>query len=1030
MNKPRGLFWIKGNPGSGKSVLMKFAVTEMHRRKSRELVTSFFIHGRGSLLQKTPLGVFRALLNSVLKFFPEYLSRLTERFEDQERRLGSYQDGRWEWDVNELRELMTEILTKGTKNKPLVIFIDALDECGEDYAKFLLVYFRGLMEEVEHEEGQVKICFSSRHYPILGHNTIPTISVETRNGRDIRSVIQEHLQDIDLEATRQQIWETILSKARGGFQWAVLVAAGVVDQYTKGTRVEKLHEKLTATPETLDELYSHILSDITGAEKHYMIKLFQWVLIAERPLSSQELREALATDKDMVYSTISQLRSDDCWNDSLSRFETYVKHISRGLVEFQTRELWDQYEPGGENWDREAQFIHQSVADYVLKKFLNHTRHDRYASQSPIGAGHFELSRSCLKYMMLREVLDGAGLPRGKLSAAFPLMPYIVRFLFRHIQRVEREGIPQPDLLLIIQRDRRSESLQKVETLWRVLDSDRAHAPIGWPFIGATPLHVLVAFGSKSAFDAFLQGADVEVDGKDSAGNTPLLLAIREGHYGIALALLDRSIDWQRRQEGGIDQSTTSSRNGQRTGHFVNVNTENNEGDTPLTTALTEKSSEVILKLIDAGADPKFFGTETALVVFAIRNKDEILFMKLIEKKVNLEGAIYFALQELSSVDDGDVLEKFLSELLQAGANISKTQEIDMNCEMHMEENDNYDHYEDTGVDENEADYGSESDDDAVLLASRRGQAAAVNLLLSHGASATSQNKHGRFPLLVAAENNQEEIVKILLKSTPPTAVEMKDSSGRTPLSTAAESGHEGIVQLLLKNGANLETKDRFSRTPLLLTAKSGHEAIAQLLLEKGANPETEDGFGHTPVSWAAENGHMAIIQLLLEKGASLETKNSLGQAPLSWATENGNEAIVRLLLEKGASLETENRSGQTPLSSAADSGHEAIAQLLLEKGASLETKDSFGRSPLLWAARNGREAIVRLLLEKGASPKTKSSAGQTPLFWAAENENRAIVRLLLEKGANLETMFSFGQTPEQFRWNRNAAITWLLRNA
>lgn len=44
MNKPRGLFWIKGNPGAGKSVLMKFAVTMMDRRKSGELVVSFFFH--------------------------------------------------------------------------------------------------------------------------------------------------------------------------------------------------------------------------------------------------------------------------------------------------------------------------------------------------------------------------------------------------------------------------------------------------------------------------------------------------------------------------------------------------------------------------------------------------------------------------------------------------------------------------------------------------------------------------------------------------------------------------------------------------------------------------------------------------------------------------------------------------------------------------------------------------------------------------------------------------------------------------
>ncbi len=164
-----------------------------------------------------------------------------------------------------------------------------------------------------------------------------------------------------------------------------------------------------------------------------MVKLFQWVLFAGRPLSSQELREALAADKEMVCATVSHLRSHDCWVENLVRFETYVKHISRGLVEFQTREFWEQHEPG-EDWDREVQFIHQSAADYVLEKFLKHAGHYRCAFESQIGAGHFEISRSCLKYMILRDVLDGARLSRGALSATFPLIPYAVRFLFHHTE--------------------------------------------------------------------------------------------------------------------------------------------------------------------------------------------------------------------------------------------------------------------------------------------------------------------------------------------------------------------------------------------------------------------------------------------------------------------------------------------------------------------------------------------------------------------------------------------------------------------
>ncbi|GFP54352.1 ankyrin-1 [Trichoderma asperellum] len=816
----------------------------MDRRKSGELVVSFFIHGRGTPLQKTLLGVFRALLNSMLISFPEYLSQLTKRFNDQERRFGSYQENRWGWSEEELQEFTSEVLTKGAKNRPVVIFVDAIDECGQCHAKHLLEYFKDLMNNVEREEAQVKICFSSRHFPLLGLDTISTVSVEERNDKDIRLVIRERLKQIQPKAKRQQMEKEILLKAQGGFQWVVLITTIVIDGNTIGIKAEKLHEKITTTPEALDELYTDILSGVTEAENHQMTKLFQWVLFAERPLSAQELREALATDKDMTCTTVSELRSHDSWSDTLDDFEKHVRHISRGLVEFHTREIWEQYEPGGEDSDREVQFVHQSVADYILGKFLNHVGLG-VASQSQIGAGHFEISRSCLRYLTLREVSEGAQLSRGTFSARFPLIPYVVRFVFHHIREVEREGIPQLDLLPLIQWDRQSESLRKIASIWRVMDPNNAHAPMGWPFIGATPLHVLVALGSKSAFDALLQN-DVEVDGRDSDGNTPLLLALRECHQDMALALLNRSIERQLRHRA-IDQSITQDKDtGHRMNHFVDINAENNDGEMPLAIALTVNAEEVIFKLIEAGADLKFFGQQTALVFYAIRNRNKTLLLKLLEKNVKLDGAVYFALKELSYKDGDDILEEFLSELLKTGANTGKSPEFDKSSE-----------------DEDEVE---ERDDEAILLASRRGQTAIVNLLLSYGASATSRNKHGRFPLLEAAENGHEAVARLLINNGADVNASNKD--GSTPLLWALQNGHEAVAKLLINNGADVKASNKDKLTPLLWASRNGHEAVAKLLIDNGADVNASDEGGSTPLLWASRNDHEAVARLLIDNGA------------------------------------------------------------------------------------------------------------------------------------------------------------------
>uniref|UniRef100_A0A0C4DIJ2 Nephrocystin 3-like N-terminal domain-containing protein n=1 Tax=Fusarium oxysporum (strain Fo5176) TaxID=660025 RepID=A0A0C4DIJ2_FUSOF len=318
----------------GKSFLMKFAVDAMNRRKSGEIIAPFFIHGRGTPLQRTPL------------------------------------------------------LIEGTKDQSVVIFVDALDECGEEDAKRLLVSLKSLIENARHEESLVRICFSSRHFPILGHETMARVYVEEKNDQDIRLVIEGRLKELQPVEKRQEIEKEIMLKAHGGFQWAMLITNMILDEDATGARTEDLLNMISTIPPDLDDLYDFILRGATKDKHKQMEKLFQWVVYTKRPLSAQELREALATDQEMTYTTVSELRARGNWSDCVSQFEMRVRHISRGLVEFQNRDVYEQYEPGGEEWSREAQFIHQSAADFVAQKFLTNIE-EGSLSRSPAGSRPF-----------------------------------------------------------------------------------------------------------------------------------------------------------------------------------------------------------------------------------------------------------------------------------------------------------------------------------------------------------------------------------------------------------------------------------------------------------------------------------------------------------------------------------------------------------------------------------------------------------------------------------------------------------------
>ncbi|KAK1485584.1 hypothetical protein CCUS01_03724 [Colletotrichum cuscutae] len=940
----------------------------------------------------------------MLKSFPQHLSQLTGRFKDRQARFGAYEENRWNWTERELQDFMSELLIKGAKKQPVVIFADALDESGEGDATSLLKYFKALMDDIEREKAQNLLLFETLSYPWV------------RN-------------DVNNPSKRQQLENEILMKAHGGFQWTILVVAAILHGSAIGTSVESLHKRLTTIPEALDGLYASILSGVDPIEQYHMTKLFQWILFAARPLSSHELREAFAVDyKDKNCTTISQLRRHDNWTDTATQFERIVTHISKGLVEFRTREVWEQHDPDGEDWDREAQFVHQSVADYVLGKFIKTTRHDS-SFQSPIGVGHFEISRSCLSYLTLREVLEGAQLPRPKLFARFPLIPYTAQFLFHHIQEVERAGVPQYDLLARIHWGQSSEILDKIASLWRVMDHDNIHAPRGWPFVGAASLHVLVGFGSVSCLDAFLVKNDAELEVRDADGNTPLLLALRECREDMALLLLDRSIEWQLQEEAsGIEVAQDNGR-GHPRNYLSHLDLKNRDGETPLTVAATVKAGEVIFKLIEAGADMELFGHPFELVSYAIRHGDKKLFSILLKKGVKHDGAIFFAVKDLPENVNLDVLE-ILSELLKAGGNTRKLSNFVWTFE-----------------DKDEDEYGYE--DEAIIVASRRGQTAVVSLLLSHGASADTECRAGQFPLLVAAHHGHEETVEVLFRNAP-QMVERTGMDGLSALDIAVDMGHHGVAVRLLRQRnqfettwetvrraaeegevelveailyASLETADlvdegeSLCQRTFLWAAQEGHEAIVALLLDTGeVDADGTDQYGQSPLSWAAREGWEGVVGLLLMLDVDANRTDQYGQSPLSWAVREGHEAIVALLLDTGeVDVDIRDQYGYTPLLRAVQHGHEAAVNLLVGRGsADVTMEDEQGRTPLLWATQHGKKEVVELLLHTGRVDVDKRDRyGQTPLFWASQHGLEAVVKLLVDKGkASVDGKDQCGRTP------------------
>ncbi|EXK28605.1 hypothetical protein FOMG_15074 [Fusarium oxysporum f. sp. melonis 26406] len=1014
MNESRGIFWIKGCPGTGKSVLMKFAVDMMERRKCEELVVSFFIHGRGVPLQRTALGMLRALLSLLLKSFPKYLSELMERFQDQQQRYGSYeQKGGWRWNEKELEAFLARLLINGTKHQPVVIFVDALDECGEEDAKRLLAYFKDIMSDSECKGSCVKICFSSRHFPILGHEIMPSIYVEQRNDNDIRLVVENRLKDIKPGRKRRQIENEISLKAHGGFQWAVLISNMIRDQDMTGGRTEDLLNTISSIPPGLEELYRIILQDENDDQQKQMTKLFQWILFAKRPLSAQELREALATDKDMAYATVSELRSRGNWSDNVCQFEMRVRYISRGLVEFRDRDVYEQYEPGGEEWSREAQFIHQSAADFVAQKFLpGFGDGQNPIPRSPDGIGHYEISRSFLNYLTLEEILKGESLPRKQLSAAFPLLPYGTAFLLSHIMEVEVEGIPQTDLVALIQWGR-PERLRMVARIWRKMDPESTHAPRGWPFLGSTALHLAVAFGSAQLLDTLLQKDNSDLNARDLEGNTPLQLALRENFQELAVMILDRSRTWQ------IEYDTATSPGwpggpGVPGKYLSHINATNNDGDTPLGLAVSIRADNLIRSLIDAGAEIKH---EKSLVFYAISQENKTLVHQLIKDGSDLDGAVFFATQCLCRAKgDTHSLYELVGDLLKAGGDTWRFSGVEINSF-------------------NDDDDDDEEDEEAIFVASRGGETALVDLLLSHGSSATLRGQGHAVPILLAIENGSPTTAIVLFRNSPET-IFSKDANGMTAFELILRTAQVDLALKLVKEGGEVLTLQML----FYRAVKMKHLQFVEALLRRDNNVIQLANIywkgGEAPFLIAIHGEDYRMVRLLLRTSkVGIRVRDLYGNTPFFVAVQLGYLDIAKLLFEEGKFVvdqeEFEERADSAesigeeyqdmcmsvfPSGSgvyrvirrpnrlreclwwAVKRGELRMMKLLLnESKVDANQHDDEGQTPLSWAIEKGREDIVKILLSSNrVDVRARDKTGQTACWWALETRNDRMIQLLL----------------------------------
>lgn len=420
-----GFFWIKGKPGSGKSIMMKFLFSHAKKTMRGSIVLSFFFNARGETLEKTTTGLYRALVLQLLEKAPQTWTAF-EDDDDLEARLNLIRQSGWEDEV--LRQTFVRCLQK-LENKRVVCFVDALDECSEAAVRDMISLFEEIGEM--DSTAEFRVCFSSRHYPEISIRTglQLVLEEEAQHIDDITLYIDANLK-IDNHPQLEDIRAELLRKASGIFLWVHLVIPELNKEYDSG-RIKALKKRLSRIPSGLHELFLDMLTRDQRRLGHFRLCV-EIILYALRPLMPSEFR--IAVEAHSEPSAFGYDR-DIMTSDNLRKF---VLDCSKGLAEITKSNV------------PTVQWIHESVRDFFLRDdgLSRLRRYEESSHDMPINlSGHSIFVDLCLRQLsfVTAPYYDVSGLKY--LHHQLPFLSYTTVFIFQHANEAHKASQDQDSFL-------------------------------------------------------------------------------------------------------------------------------------------------------------------------------------------------------------------------------------------------------------------------------------------------------------------------------------------------------------------------------------------------------------------------------------------------------------------------------------------------------------------------------------------------------------------------------------------------------
>ncbi|KAF9870565.1 ankyrin repeat-containing protein [Colletotrichum karsti] len=914
-----GLLWIRGIPGSGKSV---FAATLIHHLAQEGVPVLYFFFRQIIDANNKPVSAIRDWLAQILKFSPPLQLRL-KGFLDESRSLESIS-------IADLWSLLRTALSYLPK---AYCIVDALDEMNQDDA---MEDFLQHLSTLSHwRPSDFKIVITSR--------PVPSVEIPLRLARSLNIRLEEDMVDADIAVyvrsrlsesaippgDHESIQKAVPGRANGLFLYAKLA----MDAFLRpGARVKDVLKEL---PDDLNVMYDKLLREHarrSGVAEPIQRMIMQWVTHANRPMRLLELAE-------MISFSLKMLRYPED-KRGLKEMKQLVRAACGPLLENLP--------------DETICVVHHS-----LTEFLNGSTREVDTQGYPIlefGPTHNNLALACLAYLRSGYLDDvevaknhflanAFGRPQGGnvdekwLSA--PLLRYAVSNWHIHAKKAASIGYDQTEVNIVLDKFFFGDNFRKwgyLAGIWHIEDD-------------TTPLLTAIVLGLKDYTKHLLERAKVGEEicvNKDNELCLPY--AARQGNEEIVGLLLQYCND---------------------------LNTFDHRGFNALHHAAMNNCPGTIVKLLDAGADASvkdlerndmfhFGGTcrtgnhsgNTAFHRACDRGHEEASasFVPYLRTSEELNVALHTAVRYKMSL----VAEKILDNPL-----------ADVNARLHPYDGCN-DPFHQNGP--------QSSWDTPLFTACNVTDPQMIKLLLDRGADPNSlkgePGSKGKSPLHTMAapwgsyvfDKKAEpqviiECFELLLAAG--ANVHQLDQEDNTPLHDARDAI---TVRILLDAGADPNAFNKLGQT---LLHTSDNTEVIQTLLEDSAvrnRLQTTRGDNILLSSLNRNRNQLDKAIQLVEAGAYLHETDANGDGVFHYLARLSEESdktkrLVESLLSSGGDFNHRNLEGETPLHvltfkcrlsfGESRTYQDHLFYSLLGAGAQLDLTDKYGQTPLYKMVRD-----------------------------------------------------------------------------